>query len=144
MVYVNYYTEYLRICLYCNKWLSFETYDGYVRAVNYISSYLNELTELIRTRTRLITRLQRCINDDIYIIGHANPRWNNIHGRHILTLQVLNRLRLRTGNLQGRYRVIATLFTESTNTNDQRILLVNLLNVDRWLSIINTNYIREF
>jgi hypothetical protein len=141
---LDYYSDYVRICLYCNKWLSFETYDGYVRAVNYISSYLNELTELIRTRTRLITRLQRRMRDGIYIIGHPNPRWNNIHGRHILTLQVSNGYRLRTVNLQGQCRVIATLFTESANTDDQRILLVNLINVDRWLSRINTNYISEF
>jgi hypothetical protein len=71
------------------------------------------------------------MRDGIYIIGHPNPRWNNIHGRHILTLQVSNGYRLRTVNLQGQCRVIATLFTESANTDDQRILLVNLINVDR-------------
>jgi hypothetical protein len=84
------------------------------------------------------------VTDDIYIISHANPRWNSIQGRHILTLQVSNRYRLRTVNLQGQCRVRATLYIESGNTDDQRRLLVNLKNIDRWLSRINTNYISEF
>ena len=140
-----YYIDYLRICLYCDRFLSFDIYNQYVRYENYISNCIDDLTELIRVRTRLVRRLQRSVSHDIYIIDHANTRWNSrIHGRHILSLQVSNRYRLRTVNLNGQCRRIAALYLESANTQDQRVLLVQLLNLDRWLSSINHNFISEF
>jgi hypothetical protein len=104
------------------------------------------LTELIRVRTRLVRRLQRSVSaHDLYIIAHSNPRWNSrIHGRHILSLQVSNRYRLRAVNLNGQCRRIVALYLEAANTQDQRLLLLQLINADRWLSRINPNFISEF
>lgn len=103
------------------------------------------MTELIRVRTRLIRRFQRSVSHDLYIIAHSNPRWNSrIHGRHILSFQVSNRYRLRAVNLNGQCRRIVALYLESGNTQNQRVLLVQLINADRWLSSINPNFISEF
>lgn len=85
------------------------------------------------------------MSQDIYIIAHSNPRWNSrIHGRHRLSIQVSNRYRLRAINLDGECRRIVALYLESTNNEDQRRLLVNIINIDRWLSRINSNFISEF
>ena len=141
-----YYTDYLRICLYCNRFLRFDIYNQYARYDNYIHNCIPDLTELIPVRTILIRRLQRSLSpDNLYIIGHSNPRWNSrIHGRHILSLQVSNRYRLRALNLNGQCRRIVALYLASGNTQDERVLLLQLINADRWLSSVNPNYISEF
>ena len=143
---LDYYTDYLRICLYCNKFLRFDIYNQYVRYNNYIYNCIQDLTELIRVRTRLVRRFQRSVSPhDFYIVSHPNTRWNSrIHGRHILSIQVSNRYRLRTVNLNGQCRRIVALYLESSNTQNERILLLQLINADRWLSSINPNFISVF
>lgn len=143
--YINYYLGYLRICLYCNRFLSFDEYNRYISYDTFIHSSRNNLIELIRVRSELIRRLQGRVSQDIYIIGHSNPRWNSPqHGRHILSLQVTNRYRLHAVNLNGQIRTIVALYVASGNTQAQRTLLVQLLNADRQLSRVNPNYISEF
>jgi NADH-ubiquinone oxidoreductase chain 5 len=143
--YINYYLGYLRICLYCNRFLSFDEYNRYISYDTFIHSSINNLIELIRVRSELIRRLQGRVSQDIYIISHSNPRWNSPqHGRHILSLQVTNRYRLHAVNLNGQIRTIVALYVASGNTQAQRTLLVQLLNADRQLSRVNPNYISEF
>jgi hypothetical protein len=143
---LNYYTGYLRICLYCSRWLPFITYEGYLDSDDYISSHLNELEELIRIKTGLISRLQRRVSNDIYICGHSNPRWNNIHGRHMLVLQISNLTRSRNtpANIERQCRIIAAIYIASGLTPDQRTLLTNLHDVDRWMLRVNPNHISDF
>jgi hypothetical protein len=116
--------------------------------LDYISIHINELSVLIRNRNRLIRHLQRLVSNGLYICGHSDPSRDNIEGRrrHILTIQVSNRYRLRNTHIQleGRCRLIAAIYIACMNTDNQRTLLLNLNNTDRWLLFTNSNYISEY
>ena len=143
--YIIFSLQYPRICLYCNRFLSFYEYNRYITYINHINNSLDNLRELITARRELIRHLEERVSQNLYIIAHSNPRWNSrIHGRHILSLQVTNRYRLDAVNLNGQVRIIVALYVSLGNTEAQRTLLVQLLSADRRISRINPNYISEF
>ncbi len=141
-----FYIGYLRICLYCNKWLSFYQYNIYVFRVNYVSSHLNEVIELHRNMSLLVWALSDRVSNDIFIVGHAEILLNNVHGNHILTLQISTRIRwmYTRQSMDRRCRIIAALYAESGLTPDQRVLLANMIYLERWMLLVNPNYISEF